>query len=285
MKHILSLLTITLAFAAVTASAANYYDYYENVTVSDPVTTMINPEPGNPWWTAPIQSDIVSYDNYQIIRTTAPNGSIGSTVRYKVRITGESVKVYLTDFIDNVGGDNNSNAIANKGIAQYGYHYLDSNDPDKVDTTVTKDLVAEADPIDSHYFEQNEWYKYTVTRNQYFLGTFSAGDEFEIFMTDNNGNTAYSYSSLYKGGYGEGIDVVEHTDQLMLYYKDGVTAAANKAMPLAALDPTSRVYFGIYGEASGPVGSPLPGGLPIALVAGFFAFGFWYVRRRKAIAV
>ena len=150
---------------------------------------------------------------------------------------------------------------------------------------MTKDLVAESTPIDSHYFEQNQWYTYTVTRNQYFLGTFSEGDEFEIFMKDSNGNTAYSYSTLYKGGYGEGINVVENTDKLMLYYKGGNTTAANKAMPLAALDPSGRVYYGIYGKETGPSGAPLPGGLPIALVSGLFALGFWYIRRRKAVAV
>lgn len=76
-------------------------------------------------------------------------------------------------------------------------------------------------------------------------------------------------------------------------------AASSKAMPLSALDPSgSRVYFGIIakvdgviggnngggGGASGTAGSPLPGGLQIALIAGLFGLGFYYVRRRKAMA-
>ena len=65
-------------------------------------------------------------------------------------------------------------------------------------------------------------------------------------------------------------------------------AASGKAMPLSKLIPTNpnidglgkAVAFGIYGET---FGSPLPGGLPIALIAGLFGFGFCYGRRRKAI--
>ena len=70
-----------------------------------------------------------------------------------------------------------------------------------------------------------------------------------------------------------------------------VLAAAQKAMPLSRLITVSyisgsvvegnRVAFGFYGVA---VGSPLPGGLQIALIAGLFGLGFCYVRRRKAIA-
>lgn len=68
------------------------------------------------------------------------------------------------------------------------------------------------------------------------------------------------------------------------------TLAAGKAMPLSQLIPNvyineglvtgTAVAFGIYGT----VGKPLPGGLPIALVAGLFGLGFCYIRRRKAIA-
>ena len=56
------------------------------------------------------------------------------------------------------------------------------------------------------------------------------------------------------------------------------------AMPLASLDPIGggRATFGLYATPSGTFGSPLPGGLPIALIAGLFGLGFWYVRRRKA---
>ena len=52
------------------------------------------------------------------------------------------------------------------------------------------------------------------------------------------------------------------------------------------------MYFGVVASGatytpgtSGTVsGSPLPGGLQIAIIAGLFGLGFYYVRRRKAMA-
>jgi len=74
-------------------------------------------------------------------------------------------------------------------------------------------------------------------------------------------------------------------------FDSNLTLASGKAMPLSALIPTNinveglgkEVSFGIYGMTAA-VGSPLPGGLQIALIAGLFGFGFCYIRRRKAIA-
>ena len=116
-------------------------------------------------------------------------------------------------------------------------------------------------------------------------------------------------------------EVIEETDEMLngYYYQDenledagyngfgegddaeaARAAAAAKSMPLSTLVPSSEngVYFGIiakvdgviyspftnHGGGNGTFGSPLPGGLPIALIAGLFGFGFCYVRRRKAIA-
>ena len=126
-----------------------------------------------------------------------------------------------------------------------------------------------------------------------------------------------------EGGFGDGGYLVKlETDEMLngYYFQDenlqplgyrgfgenteAREAASSKAMPLSALDPTekNRVYFGIIGMTaglggngggsgnggsgnggSGTMGSPLPGGLPVALIAGLFGLGFWYIRRRKAI--
>ena len=78
-------------------------------------------------------------------------------------------------------------------------------------------------------------------------------------------------------------------------------ATSSLAMPLSTLAPSAEngVYFGIIakvngviyngnngngggGNGGGTFGSPLPGGLSIALIAGLFGLGFWYIRRRKA---
>lgn len=75
--------------------------------------------------------------------------------------------------------------------------------------------------------------------------------------------------------------------------KKDIKLASGKAMPLSELTPMGNlaalglgttgtaVQFGFYGVTAG---SPLPGGLQSALIAGLFGLGFFYVRRRKAIA-
>ena len=72
-----------------------------------------------------------------------------------------------------------------------------------------------------------------------------------------------------------------------------IKLASGKAMPLSELTPMGNlaslglgtvgksVQFGFYGVT---VGSPLPGGLQCALIAGLFGLGFCYARRKKAIA-
>jgi hypothetical protein len=119
--------------------------------------------------------------------------------------------------------------------------------------------------------------------------------------------TTYAWIESMQGGFGEGgyhVDAIQTDDMLDSYYfpdrKDykpfdsAKTPAAQKAMPLSQLIPTTGgdVSFGIIamtdgmitGGYKGTVGSPLPGGLQIALIAGLFGLGFWYVRRRKAVA-
>ena len=96
---------------------------------------------------------------------------------------------------------------------------------------------------------------------------------------------AWSDTTGYKGGYGIGVPASDSVVQAQQHIS---WEQARKVMPLAALDVGSghRVFFGLYvgADDDGPVGSPLPGGLPTALTCGIFALGFWYVRRRKAVA-
>lgn len=124
-----------------------------------------------------------------------------------------------------------------------------------------------------------------------------------------------------QGGFGDGgyrVAAIETDEMLNSYYfveeidgkanpnyqedypkfDEDKTRAAGKAMPLSQLIPTNgtAVAFGIYAMASGiapddgndnggggTFGSPLPGGLQFALIAGFFGLGLCYVRRRKTI--
>lgn len=173
-----------------------------------------------------------------------------------------------------------------------------------------------------------------MDRYQYKLGTFSSDDVIELYMKDADGNVSYSYSDYYNttpagdsyehvgasGAFGDGDQVSLSTDFILwqYYYQDANLtaaglkpfgndaagnaardAAANKSMPLSALDLDHRVFFGILGSVDGviggykpnvveggdgsPSGQPLPGGVQVALIAGLFGLGFWYVRRRKAV--
>lgn len=131
----------------------------------------------------------------------------------------------------------------------------------------------------------------------------------------------YKYIPTLQGGFGDGgymVNPISYDDMLDSYYFDDakLTAAqytpfptdakrneaTAKAMPLSQLIPSvgGDVSFGIYatssviddgnggnggsGNGGGSSGQPLPGGLSIALVAGLFGLGFWYIRRRKAVA-
>ena len=303
MKRILPLLTIALAFTAATASAADYYDVYVNPTITQ-TTTYVDPGDGNPN-AVPIYHETVNYGEYEVIRTSYLYQNLGHDSFYKVHINGDNVSLYLADYIDNVGDDYDDNALTTKGINKIGYRYIASNDTTKIGTSVSNNLVVDADKTKDYevgYDKQNSWTptvieveepgryenQHTITRQQYYLGTFNAGDEIEIYMQANGYGEAWSNTTGYTGGYGDGVtDAADRLAgfQLGLGWDWNAT---RQAAPLASLDVGSghRVFYGLYGEASeGPVGSPLPGGLPVVLVSGLFALGFWYFRRNKTIAV
>jgi hypothetical protein len=287
MRYILSLLTIALAFAATTASAINYYDYYSGAT-TETFSTTVQPDPNNPYWTASVNSEVINYGDYQVIRTGYPYQPLyHHDSLYKIRVTGDNVDLYIADWIDNAGDSFQEDSLRSKGIAKYGYYYVNT------DQGKTMDLSG-AIPVE---IEKSPWNENQITRYGYYLGTFNAGDEIEIYMEDSNGGSVKSNSTQWNGGaYGEGVDNVDHLELLKKGYYDPKTSdsqknsifeAAKKAMPIAALDTGGghRVFFTIYGEGSGgTVGSPLPGGVSIALISGLFALVFWYIRRRKTIA-
>ena len=310
MKHFLPILTVTLSLAATTASAEHfYYDYYK-----DPGISGITEFNGR-------ETDTVSYGDFEIERFSQANNGLVSedgsnnTNLYKIRITGgdpdkgEQVKLYLTDFVKSL--TDTSQALYNN-VTRYGYRVL--NPDGTVGETQYIDMVdasqlTEKDVIDTGRLNA---YNDPVNRYKYELGTFGKDTELELYMEQGD-NSAYSYNGLSEsalGGYGDGgyyeNGIVEQTDGLLYLYHfnssiDSLShdytqfdadmkTAANKAMPLAGLDiigaDRNRVYFGIIGETvvvqDKTFGQPLPGGLQIALIAGLFGLGFWYIRRRKA---
>ncbi len=302
MKRILPILTIALVFAAMNSSAAEYYDIYANPTITNS-TTYEKPGDGNPN-SVPIYHETVNYGEYEVIRTSYVYNRLNSDSFYKIHINGNDVSIYLTDYINNdaISNSTNGNALTTKGINTIGYRYIASNDTTKVGTFSSHDLVADSDKSKDYTWgedtkngskptviEVEEPGRYsnqhTVTRNQYYLGTFNEGDEIEIYMS-NGSNEAWSNTAGYTGGYGGGV----YESDRLAGFQLGLGwdwDATRKAVPLASLNiGNGSVVYGLYGESSGgTVGSPLPGGLPVVLVSGLFALGFWYFRRNKAVAV
>ena len=311
MKHILPILTAAFALTATTASAAYYYDdVYGTKNPTSGFDTITGEKQGN--WSPSWQVDTVTYTNFQLSRISQQGGILKSNTPgvqpttenfYLIRITGDNVKLSLTDYIDNIqdkegGIGYNSNALVNMGVTEYGYRILDVDGNVISDTKIFEmpklgDLTA-ADVIDSGTVNDH-----VVNRYKYDLGTetFKKDTVIELYMK--GATEAYSYNSLTdtvagvegqkyddQGGFADGYSVPgASTDKLMTLYYGLEEDEARKAMPLAGLDVGpggERVYFGIYAETV--AGSPLPGGLQIALVAGLFGLGFWYIRRRKAMA-
>ena len=263
MKHILlSLLTIVLAFTATTASAALTYDVVRT---------------GYADWHNPKEGDYM--DSY-----------------YKIVITGGSGDLYITDWISGAGDDYNRSSIENEGATKYGYYLLSTEDADKADAVGKKVEMSLAE--NRMVFETHEWENgKVITRYGYKLGTFSEGDVLEIYM-GNEVDASRSNTTAYMGAFQKDT----HADAVVMHElgwtgegtfwnaPNDIRMAAIKAMPLAELafkgdgvitQGETRVHFGLL---EGSFGAPLPGGLPLVLVSGLFALGFWFVRRKKAVA-
>ena len=262
MKHILlSLLTIVFAFTATTASAALTYDVVRT---------------GYADWHNPKQGDYM--DSY-----------------YKIVITGGSGDLYITDWISGAGDNYNRSSIENEGATKYGYYLLETQDAEKADAVGKKVEMSLSE--NRMVFETHEWDNgKVITRYGYKFGTFSEGDVIELYM-GNNVDASSSNSTAYKGAFQKDT----HADAALMHdlgwkgnnpdtASNEIRMAAIKAMPLAELafkgdgvitQGETRVHFGLL---EGNFGAPLPGGLPIVLVSGLFALGFWFFRRKKAVA-
>ena len=282
MKRILAILSVALVGAAVPVFAADFYDNFANPNIS-----ITRADPNNQW--SGVTTQVFSYGNYDVIRTQYDQDHPVAAYQdsfYRIRVTGDNVDLYLTDATDNVGGAYQRNALENK-ISKYGYTYVASADQSKVNTgnittLNTSERVKVGESMESPWWHDDTSNNQSViTRYGYYLGTFQAGDEIEIYMQDSTGNFSKSNTQGFMGSYGDGVNFA---DTLVQYQRNVGWLEAKSVMPLAALDVGNgnRVFYGIYGETSG---SPLPGGAAVYVVAGLLAFGFIVLRRRKAIAV
>ena len=213
------------------------------------------------------------YDVDQIWYTNEQNQGMGEGSYYQFKLSSNS-KIYLTDFLNNVYSGNQTETFGAMGIKEYGY-YLNG---DK--NNLYKFSTANSEDADSYSYWDEDGEKQTYTRQKYYLGDFKANDTVEIWLSD--GTTEVSTYTPVEG---------EYTSRWLAR-----TDALDSSLPIAQLTMYNstgyQVNFGLLTAASDlppspggeTFGSPLPGGLQVALIASLFGLGFWYVRRRKAIA-
>lgn len=195
---------------------------------------------------------------------------MGQGSYYRFKLTSNS-KIYLTDMLNTIYSGDQNETLAHHGITQYGY-YL-NGDLTNDHATNLGDNVTSFDGYT--YYDENG--QQTYNRNAYYLGDFRAGSEVEVWMSD--GTTKVGTWTPVEG---------EYTSRWL-----GRTDKLNSEIGVAQLTMYAstgyQVNFGLLTatsdlpvEGGGGAGAPLPGGLQIALIAGLFGLGLWYIRRRKA---
>lgn len=227
---------------------------------------------------------------------------------YVIKITGGTGKLYVVDYLNYISADSDQqNESIGKNISRYGWYDASNKvltDPLKESdvhwSTVNDDNRSSAGTFTDLYNSSNTT---EYTRYRYELaGNFKEGDIIGIAM-ERNGQIVGSYdanSGTNSTRYGNSVDAYANAKF------GGWNDDSRKYLPVAELtftgqnlpgsnSPQFRYLLQAEGVAAsneggddnnngGPVGSPLPGGLQIALIAGLFGLGFWYVRRRKSFA-
>ena len=271
MKHLLPILTLALLGAAAPAFAAFNFELL---------------------WQ--------QYDN------SAYEGNDGRY--FTIRVTGEAGekgKIYLTDMFNTIGdGVQNEalNGVTENGVkvTQFGYTYTKQgmSGVQPFEMTPASDRIvpldSETDSLLHTYSYYDEEGKHSRTRNGYYLGEFEAGDEIQVYLqaTQNDGEAMSVTSNDPDGEYNS--KTLARVDRLNDYLLQ--SNLTDKQLLIASLYLQDQINFGILGDpgnGSGyvygvakevTVGTPLPGGASVALIAAIFGLGLWYVRRRKAIA-
>ena len=199
---------------------------------------------------------------------------MGQGSYYRFKLTSNS-KIYLTDMLNTIYSGDQNETLAHHGITQYGY-YLNGDLTNDHATNLGDNVTS----FDGYTYWDEEG-KQTYNRNAYYLGDFKAGSEVEVWMSD--GTTKVGTWTPVEG---------EYTSR-WLGREDKLNPNIGIAQLTMYASTGYQVNFGLYTAASGissgeggggTSGAPLPGGVQTALIAGLFALGFWYVRRRKAIA-
>jgi len=252
---------------------------------------------------APVFAETLNFDGFSVETTPYNNGGgegVGEGSYYTITKKGSGslfIANYLQTMSNDLSGQGELLTDSQYGITHYGY----------IDSTGTYDFAID----DPRIKDQFEGYSYSgwvadpinhpntggyigttvVPRDGYFLGNFEDGDVIQIYLARKVGNDVLvSVASntpqaitnpdspvKYTSRWGAKTDTNPSNGVGELFFPDG-TPEIN----FVIMASTTRNIPGITDVAGGPVGSPLPGGVQIALIAGLFGLGFWYIRRRKA---
>ena len=270
MKHLLALLTVVLAGAAMTASAGTTYT--EATFLADNYTGKFDKlldttsTADNKNGSYNFGSYVVTFEGYSKLKIHA----------------NEKINLYVYDVVDNVGSGTNVSALkgtAPNPVQQIGYRELGTDNAT---------IHALGDPTDSEvlqrYYQGQNPQPYEVVRNSYYLGEFEAGKDYELYVSYNADGSGgkWSYADNV-GGYNAQTDAM-----MSVYLSQSFNNTYNvQAGQYAALAQVNNKSFGLRaapaagGETSG---APLPGGTAIYVIAGLFALGFIVARRRKEVA-
>lgn len=167
---------------------------------------------------------------------------------YYVHVTEGSGTLYLLDHINNLYSANQSESILNN-VSAFGYINL---------TTGESGTGSFSDTVTTYEKAMSQWND-VVTQTGYALGTFSAGDEIAIWLTDNQGNTGATV--------GQGGDAYVGQSETWRTWGAENDILGNAA-GLISFSGGNAVFFGITGAEGGgsSTGQPLPGAIPTLLV-------------------
>lgn len=293
MKHILPILTAALALTATTASAATTYSSFQDF-LNDTTYASKYGFYNEPTVTTENGVQTINYGKFSVIKDVS---NLEYQTHFKIR-ANETIKLFIYDYVSNFNSNNSGTSLESL-VSNIGYR-----------SETEYDVHGLGTPIELEDVPNVSTWNPDIVRNSYYLGTFTKDTEYDIFLQRTDSETgawsSQNFNNTLDSGYSFYDDTTDgtpaeitssngfvHVDKLMAAYLakdpnvmigdgadvDFLLSVAN-AMPFAALNGVS---FGMYAKPA-TMGSPLPGGLQIALIAGLFGLGFWYIRRRKAIA-
>lgn len=226
----------------------------------------------------PLDFDKYSINFIEYTNKNEDGKGLGGYYTIKMKSAGS---LFITNIFNTIYSGDQNELLTN---SQYGITHIGYKDSEGVHDFAIGDTTR-IEQFDSYNYEDNG--TKTYYRDGYFLGNFEKDEEIEVYLArkDEEGNVLL-WTATNSPQNVNGVAYVSRwggrTDKLNSSMGVGqlnFPALGEKQINFGVIASTTRP---IGGSSGTPSGSPLPGGLQIALIAGLFGLGFWYVRRRKA---